>query len=80
MRSIEQTIRNAIEKASASSPEARVTLYLQAREAIQNMPQEKSEEAMRQLHDAIKVIEAEFVEAEQTAMDGKNANASTLGS
>ncbi|MEM7068532.1 MAG: hypothetical protein AAF478_06570 [Pseudomonadota bacterium] len=77
MRTIEDTIRNAIEQAAANSPESRVSLYLQAREAIQNLPRDKSEAAMQQLHDAIKVIEAEFVEAEQSAAIGVHANTST---
>ncbi len=62
MHSIERHLRNAIEKLASDSVEARNKIYLAARETIQKLPADKQDSAMQTLFDAVKSIEADYVQ------------------
>lgn len=64
MTPVEQSLRNALSKSPSASTEDRNRIYLSAREAINRLPDHQTEQALKDLFDAIKAIETDYVREE----------------
>ncbi len=67
MNTVESSIRNAIARSAAHTPEARNVVYLSAKSAIEKLPAGQLETAMAQLFKAVEAIETEYARAELAA-------------